>query len=115
MELALTKTLDEASEVNQMFWSYQALFSTWIVIDGATKTLRSKNDWFYTLIDEKISFKIPWLSRQPDENDGKEFCLTFWMNGEKAQFYDVRCYEDVKRSFLCQKIDSFVDKNCEFF
>lgn len=71
-----------------------------ILIDGVTLNSRSPIDWYFSSMDEKIPFEMPWSHGQPDDALGNEKCLSF-IRSPLYKFNDIPC--NAVYPFLCQK------------
>lgn len=79
------------------------LFGGYIHIGGVAAASRSKNNWYWTDNNERVSYELPWQNGQPDFYNNDEWCLSL-ATGDGFKFNDIDCYGRSKERFICESV-----------
>jgi hypothetical protein len=85
-----------------MFTAKVALFDDYTHLGAFTYTRLSKTEWFWVETGKKVNFPIDWYGTEPNDIN-EERCLA--VHHLTKQFFDIRCYQDYFRRFLCQSVN----------
>ncbi|KAG5680486.1 hypothetical protein PVAND_009994 [Polypedilum vanderplanki] len=103
MELASIETLLEYNAVVSFLIKNQQYFSPqYLHVNGMTKTLASKTDWYWLNSDQQVSYSMTWGFIEPQNTAGDEWCLAIGVRNQYS-YADVSCVNN-KQAFLCQSI-----------